>query len=373
MLVYKITNAVNGKIYVGLTTKSIEARFRSHIHDSIYNKKPTAILRAIRKYGKENFSIEELQKYTSLEELGKGEYWWIRNLKTLSPSGYNLKDGGHSGWTYTLEVLEKMREAHSGSKNGFYGQTHRPDSIFRGNESRKKWYDSLSQQDRMSISKKISISQLGKKASDQTKLNAKIGFLKSIENRPFYLKDANGEIWRLKGRRAFCAAVGFNYEILKQVLGSSRESWGISSPSQEEIESAKFINIAGYPKLQSPLVIFPKQRKYIKDEWKLFRVNNPITKISNASKARSISNKEKYLVKKSNNPYYAKDPNGMIHKIADLAEFCRVNNLVKPSFIQILNGRRKINKGWTKPTMEEIKRLNLISQDRVLDLNFKGN
>lgn len=64
MLIYKITNQVNGKCYIGQTIKSAEERWKEHrqhafgTHPNDQNK---ALYRAIRKYGLDNFTFEVVQ------------------------------------------------------------------------------------------------------------------------------------------------------------------------------------------------------------------------------------------------------------------------------------------------------------------------
>lgn len=56
MIVYKIVNLINGKIYVGKTTKSIEERFARHRYSHVDGN--TYLYKSMRKYGFENFNIE---------------------------------------------------------------------------------------------------------------------------------------------------------------------------------------------------------------------------------------------------------------------------------------------------------------------------
>ena len=54
--VYLITNRVNGKRYVGITSRGYQERFKEHIHDALNGSK-TILHNAIRKYGQDNFDI----------------------------------------------------------------------------------------------------------------------------------------------------------------------------------------------------------------------------------------------------------------------------------------------------------------------------
>ena len=90
-VIYKITNLLDGMIYVGQTTRSIEVRFREHaVADS-------RIGNAIRKYGAENFSCEVVEECESRAALDEREIFWIAHFDCKSPNGYNLTDGGEGG------------------------------------------------------------------------------------------------------------------------------------------------------------------------------------------------------------------------------------------------------------------------------------
>ena len=125
MWIYKITNILNQKIYIGQTIRPIEERFRRHINDALNNKIDTHLARAIRKYGKENFTIEVIDTAKTQEELTKKEQYWIRYYNSVK-IGYNetdatYKSGGNTYQNKTLkemkEIKEKIRKSKIGAKN----------------------------------------------------------------------------------------------------------------------------------------------------------------------------------------------------------------------------------------------------------------
>lgn len=88
MVIYKITNTLNGKIYIGQTKQKIEKRFLQHF----YSYSPLG--RAMRQCGIENFTIEIIEECESQQELTEREKFWIKVLKSKIPNGYNQNDGG---------------------------------------------------------------------------------------------------------------------------------------------------------------------------------------------------------------------------------------------------------------------------------------
>lgn len=84
--IYIATNLLNGKQYVGQTI-DFKQRLLWHLHNSKYH-----FGRAIRKYGKDSFTFEQLE-YPA-EELNQQEKYWIAQLNTFSPGGYNHTTGG---------------------------------------------------------------------------------------------------------------------------------------------------------------------------------------------------------------------------------------------------------------------------------------
>lgn len=89
--IYKITNDVNGKIYIGKTEFSIEKRFAEHCRDAWKERNENRPLyRAMRKYGVEHFNVELLEETENPEER---ETFWIEYYRSFK-NGYNATLGG---------------------------------------------------------------------------------------------------------------------------------------------------------------------------------------------------------------------------------------------------------------------------------------
>lgn len=111
--IYKITNLVNNKIYIGQTSLTIRKRWETHIkkakaHTNRY------LYDAMNHYGYNNFIIEQLEECAK-EDLDNREKYWISFYNSMDPNvGYNLTAGGGGGNTWALnphkrETLEKSR------------------------------------------------------------------------------------------------------------------------------------------------------------------------------------------------------------------------------------------------------------------------
>jgi group I intron endonuclease len=112
--VYKITNQVNGKFYLGITKNAPKIRFRQHINNARARAKYSRLAAAIIKHGKENFSTEVIEIHSSSEDVKLAE---IRLIKEMTPH-YNVTSGGDgsTGHTMSEEQRQKARERMLGSK-----------------------------------------------------------------------------------------------------------------------------------------------------------------------------------------------------------------------------------------------------------------
>lgn len=114
MIIYKVTNKITGRVYIGQTIGSIRQRWVHHCgkwSSCLYLK------HSIQKHGKENFTIEEIYKANSLEELNKKEEELIilydsRNIE----KGYNIRHGGNNSKP-SEESKKKMSISSTGKKH----------------------------------------------------------------------------------------------------------------------------------------------------------------------------------------------------------------------------------------------------------------
>ena len=114
MIVYLVGNTVNGKRYVGITTKTLEERWRQHCWLA-ENDGCQAVYRAMRRYGIKAFEIQQIDKANSLEELLEKERFYINAFATFTTTGhgYNMTLGGDGvfGFQQSKETRAQMTSA----------------------------------------------------------------------------------------------------------------------------------------------------------------------------------------------------------------------------------------------------------------------
>ncbi len=112
VFIYKITNTVNGKAYVGLTCNTVEKRWAEHIAEAAYAKTQRVFINAIRKYGAGAFVVETLCEVEGVPEACLVERDMIAQYNTLLPDGYNMTTGGEGlvGKRLTEELRGQISE-----------------------------------------------------------------------------------------------------------------------------------------------------------------------------------------------------------------------------------------------------------------------
>ncbi len=120
--IYKMTNIITNKIYIGKTSRTIEERFQEHIKLSKTSK--YYLHQSIKKHGSDSFTIESLEEISDISSLNIREKYWIETLVSLAPLGYNLTKGGDGGDTsHSINYQNgMMKRDYNGEKNPMFGK-----------------------------------------------------------------------------------------------------------------------------------------------------------------------------------------------------------------------------------------------------------
>lgn len=142
MIIYCITNRINDKKYIGQTIGSLRKRWIQH-QSSARTDKNFPLYNAIRKYGADNFTVEQIDIAATQKELDQKEIYWGTKLNALSPEGYSLRFGqgkgiisdetrkkisiskmGHKTWLgrhlsseHKLKISKSKKEISNGERN----------------------------------------------------------------------------------------------------------------------------------------------------------------------------------------------------------------------------------------------------------------
>lgn len=123
-VIYKVTNMVNGKVYIGLTLRTLRERIYGHKyrmkHPKHQSKKDVYFYNALRKYGMDKFKWEIIDvssikgpsiedKKVALKELNEKEKYWISFYESFGKNGYNLTLGGGGRLGSTFKHTEKAK------------------------------------------------------------------------------------------------------------------------------------------------------------------------------------------------------------------------------------------------------------------------
>lgn len=105
--IYKITNKINGKSYVGKTTGAVQTRWEEHLRESKRERCANRPLyKAIRRYSADGFTVETLEE-VDLDNLSERETYWIEYFNTYS-DGYNATTGGDGKVLYDYDVIAQL-------------------------------------------------------------------------------------------------------------------------------------------------------------------------------------------------------------------------------------------------------------------------
>lgn len=113
-IVYKLTNCINGKAYIGISSRSLSARWSEHLERNRQGGRPNnRLYAALAKYGPKAFRREVIDRASSEEEVRKLETHYILKFNTYR-KGYNCNLGGHGFLKFPDYIKRKISEGNKG-------------------------------------------------------------------------------------------------------------------------------------------------------------------------------------------------------------------------------------------------------------------
>ena len=166
--IYKITNLINNKIYIGQTLRTLEKRIseykKSLLNKVFFNK---YLYNSFNKYGFDNFKFEVIDTASSIDELNQKEIKYISEFNSTNKNiGYNLELGGRNSLP-SPETLEKMSKSHTGIKqtdNWIKKRIHE-----KGSDNAKKYGRKKTDEDKKRLSEISPKYWLGKERDEETR------------------------------------------------------------------------------------------------------------------------------------------------------------------------------------------------------------
>jgi hypothetical protein len=92
-VIYKITNVLDGKVYIGQTMRKFEERKREHLRSFKDSKSQTVLIKAVLKHGVNNFNFEVVEECNN-DQIDEKEIYYIKQYNSKAPNGYNVRSGG---------------------------------------------------------------------------------------------------------------------------------------------------------------------------------------------------------------------------------------------------------------------------------------
>lgn len=227
---YKITNKVNGKIYIG-QTNNLNRRWQAHKNAAIKNKPEQIIHHALIKYGLDNFEFDHLATCKTWENANEMETFLVKQENSLLPNGYNNTKGGFNApkseefkqmmrdWHASLSPEEKERRAQIHRENIYklfeekghpcVGRKWSEEEHLKQAEIRKSFdYEEIYNEE---VRKRFSESHLGNKDSEETKQKKSESAKEAWETRIDYSRECQAPGCNISGKVKYKIINGVRY------------------------------------------------------------------------------------------------------------------------------------------------------------------
>ena len=293
MIIYKSTNKITGKIYIGQTTKSLEQRIKGHINESKIDKN-RPFLSSINKYGEDNFTFETIDSANNLNELNDKEIYWINFYNSISPNGYNVTGGGQGKKMKTTKELSRI--------------------ISEGLKNSEKWQETKNSEEYKIKMEKSFIGWFrGKKFSQEhkekiwEKNKERILEFNKSTSKKWIVIDENNNITRIIGKEDYFNNLGMDTGVV------SRMSQSLNQGNNRKRYNGYYCFIDNNESNETILSIISKLDDFHIKEYKIY---NRITQ-------------ETKILKKD-----------------EVYSFCMVENYDYSSFLRMIKGQFKSYKNW---------------------------
>lgn len=239
MIIYKITNNLNGKTYIGQTRGSLQARMRCHKSESKKSRSNQPIHKAIRKYGIENFKIQILEENIPTRSLlNEREIYYISLYKSTNrENGYNVSVGGSDGLMLT------------GDKNPMFGKKRKDVSERNTKNKDKTLKEIYGEEKALEIKQKLSEALSGRKPSDLARQRSSQRMKAIWKTDLFHSKEASEKrktrpqnLISKKKIRVFCPELNMEFDS----LAAAANYIGGSSGNVSNVLSGKLKSYKGY-------------------------------------------------------------------------------------------------------------------------------
>lgn len=232
-IIYKTTNLINNKIYVGLDS----------FNNPKYLGSGKLLKRSINKYGKDNFKKITLETCSSKEELIEKEIYWIKELNSNDLNiGYNLTSGGEGSFGYIKsketrkKISETLKELYKDkNKHPSFGTHHTKEARKKMSETRKElmkvrpdlgWNLTQESIDKMAQTLKDKYKEeghpmLGKTHNKKTKEKMSNSSLMYV----YEYYNPKGKVIQIKSMNQFCKDNGLNRKHMRDMMNKKRKEY----------------------------------------------------------------------------------------------------------------------------------------------------
>lgn len=226
MFIYKVTNKMNGKVYIGKTVRSVDDRWAQHVSFAKIGGGCPYLGAAIRKYGSEAFEIEQLAQATNENELGRLEMGFIQQFQSHQREiGYNLTLGGEgiTGHYHSPETKAKMSAKKRGENHPMFGRHQSPSARQRISEHTRGNDNHFFGKTHTADSRKTMGARgedhfnFGKKLSEETRRK-----IREANSRTYIFLSPVGESRVITNLKAFCKENNLNAPHMNSVYHGKR-------------------------------------------------------------------------------------------------------------------------------------------------------